>query len=43
MGKKDNKLTKILYILKLEAYEKKRKEKNRLKISYQLKRVMIWN
>ena len=42
MGKK-NKLTKSLHILKLKAYEKKRKEKNRLKISFELKRVMIGN
>ena len=42
MGKK-KKLTKSLYILKLEAYEIKRKEKNGLKISYELKRVMIRN
>ena len=40
---KKNVLTKSLYILKLEAYEKKRKEKNRLKTSYELKRVMIGN
>ena len=40
---KKNVLTKSLYILKLEAYEKKRKEKNRLKISFELKRVMIGN
>ena len=42
MGKK-KKLTKSLYMLKLEAYEKKRKEKNRLKISHELKRVIIGN
>ena len=42
MGKK-NKLTKSLYILKLEAYDKKKERKNRLKTSYELKRVMIGN
>ena len=40
---KKNKLTKSLHILKLEAYEKKKERKNRLKTSFELKRVMIGN